>query len=210
MTSNGEVRQSLIVVGQLSVLLGRGLTQIIDEDKGLRLAESDVNDAGLERAIEQWRPNIVILDSASVADLSFLKGLRDRHPSVRVIVLAYRPGRLYGADLVAVGASCLSTEASAADILAVIHGAAQGEHALVLEQDPRREGLIGPRAATLTPREREVLDGMSRGWSYGQIAHELGIGIETVRTHAASVRRKLEVSRKADLVGLQEPIRPKL
>jgi len=63
MTSSGGVRQSLVVVGQLSALLGRGLTQIIGEDKGLRLAESDINDAELERAIAQWRPNVVILDS---------------------------------------------------------------------------------------------------------------------------------------------------
>jgi DNA-binding CsgD family transcriptional regulator len=49
---------------------------------------------------------------------------------------------------------------------------------------------------------------MCQGKLYGQIAAELGVGIETVRTHAASVRRKLGVSRKAELIGLQEPIPP--
>ncbi len=209
MTSNGRPQQSVVVVGQLSPLLGRGLTEVLGEDKSLWLAESGVDDAGLERAITRWRPDVVILDSASVAELSFLSRLRDRHPAVKIVVLAHRPERLYGAELIAAGASCLSTDASAADILAMIRRAAHGEHVLVLKQDLRREGLIGPRTATLTQREREVLEGMRRGCSYGEIADELGIGIETVRTHAAGVRRKLGVSRKADLVGLHEPVWPK-
>lgn len=201
MTSDGRSRQTAVVLGQLSPLVERGLSQIIGEDKSLQLAGSALNDAELERAVAQWHPNVIILDSASVVDLLPLRQLRDQHPSVGVVVLAHLPSRVYGAQLVAAGASCLSTGASATAILAAIHYSAQGEHTLVLQQDLRREGLAGPRAATLTRREREVLDGMSRGWSYGQIAEELGIGTETVRTHAASVRRKLGVSRKADLIG---------
>ncbi len=209
MMSNGGARRSVVLVGQISPLLGRGLAQILGEDASLRLAESNLNDAELERAIAQWRPNVVILDSASVAEPTSLKRLRNRHPAVGVVVVAHRPGRLYGAQLIAAGASCLSTDASAADILAMIHHAAKGNHVLALGQDLRRESLIGPWAASLTHREREVLDGMRCGWSYGEIADKLGIGIETARTHAAGVRRKLGVSRKADLVGLHEPVRYK-
>jgi DNA-binding NarL/FixJ family response regulator len=196
MTSTGGSRRTAVVLGQLGPLVERGLSQIIDEDKSLRLAGIGVSDAELERAIAQWQPKVAILDSATVVEPSSLRHLRDEHPAVGVVVLAHLPSRVYGAQLIAAGISCLSTGASVADILAAIHHAAQGEHTLVLPQDPRREGQMGPRSATLTRRERQVLDGMCRGLSYGQIAGELGIATETARTHAAGVRRKLGVSRK--------------
>ncbi len=55
----------------------------------------------------------------------------------------------------------------------------------------------------LTPRQRQVLECLCLGQSHAEIAHALGIGLETVRTHARHVRRKLGVRRKSELVGLQ-------
>lgn len=57
----------------------------------------------------------------------------------------------------------------------------------------------------LTPRQRQVLAYLRLGQSHAEIAHALGIGVETVRTHAKHVRRKLGVRRKSELVGLQIP-----
>jgi DNA-binding CsgD family transcriptional regulator len=59
----------------------------------------------------------------------------------------------------------------------------------------------GPRSSPLTPRENEVLLCLSDGMSYGQIAAELVIELETVRTHARRVRRKLGVATSRDLHG---------
>jgi FixJ family two-component response regulator len=56
------------------------------------------------------------------------------------------------------------------------------------------------RFASLTPREREVMDGVVRGLLNKQIAHELGIAEITVKLHRASVMRKLGISRVPDLV----------
>ncbi|WP_327023638.1 helix-turn-helix transcriptional regulator [Micromonospora sp. NBC_01739] len=55
-------------------------------------------------------------------------------------------------------------------------------------------GLTGPwaeRIATLTPREREVLLAVARGRSNAEVAADLGIGDETVKTHVSEVLRKL-------------------
>jgi len=54
--------------------------------------------------------------------------------------------------------------------------------------------------ALLTPREREVLDGMGRGWSNQQIADALGIGLGTVRVHGHAIMQKLEVSNRTQAV----------
>jgi two-component system NarL family response regulator len=54
--------------------------------------------------------------------------------------------------------------------------------------------------ALLTPREREVLEGMGRGWSNQQIADALGIGLGTVRVHGHAIMQKLEVSNRTQAV----------
>lgn len=51
----------------------------------------------------------------------------------------------------------------------------------------------------LTPRELEVLRHVSREASYGEIALAMGIQVETVRKHTASIRKKLDVKELRDL-----------
>ncbi len=58
----------------------------------------------------------------------------------------------------------------------------------------------GPGLEHLTHREREVLDGLAHGWFYKEIAHRLGISIETARKHLKNIYRKLEVSSRTEAV----------
>jgi FixJ family two-component response regulator len=55
-------------------------------------------------------------------------------------------------------------------------------------------------AATLTPREMDVLRGVQRGLLNKQIAYELGVTEITVKMHRSSAGRKLKTSSVADLV----------
>jgi FixJ family two-component response regulator len=60
------------------------------------------------------------------------------------------------------------------------------------------------RVEKLTPREREVMHWVVRGWLNKQIASELGIGEKTIKVHRARVMQKLEVDSVAELVRLAE------
>ena len=51
----------------------------------------------------------------------------------------------------------------------------------------------------LTPREREVLRLIARGYAYKQVARSLGISIKTVETHVSAVLRKLQLSSRHQL-----------
>jgi DNA-binding CsgD family transcriptional regulator len=72
--------------------------------------------------------------------------------------------------------------------------------------------MSAPGGASLTPREQEVLRRMRLDRTYPEIAQELCISVETVRTHAARVRRKLGVRSKWQLVRQpgQEDLEPVL
>lgn len=70
--------------------------------------------------------------------------------------------------------------------------------AAAAEQAPPRPR---PKAGALTARELQILAELSRGASYAEIARDLVIDVETVRSHAKSIRRKLGVSRSSELAG---------
>ena len=50
-----------------------------------------------------------------------------------------------------------------------------------------------------------MLELLQEGATNGQIAHSLSIGLETVRTHARNIYRKLGISSRRDLARLSRP-----
>lgn len=75
-------------------------------------------------------------------------------------------------------------------------------------------GLVGDSTAadqpTLTERETEVLALLGRGLSNGEIAHELYLSVDTIKTHVRKLFAKLEVSNRtqAALVAVERGLMP--
>ena len=58
---------------------------------------------------------------------------------------------------------------------------------------------VDPELDLLSPREREVLRYIARGYAYKEVAHELTISVKTVETHVSAVLRKLQLSSRYEL-----------
>ena len=58
---------------------------------------------------------------------------------------------------------------------------------------------VDPELDQLTPREKEVLRQIARGYSYKQVARRLSISVKTVETHVSAVLRKLQLSNRHEL-----------
>jgi len=58
-----------------------------------------------------------------------------------------------------------------------------------------------PEVTALTAREREVLESLSQGLQYKEIAESLGISINTVRQHVRRIYATLQVTSRADAVS---------
>ena len=56
-----------------------------------------------------------------------------------------------------------------------------------------------PELDQLTPREKEVLRLIARGYTYKELARRLEISVKTVETHVSSVLRKLQLSTRHEL-----------
>jgi DNA-binding NarL/FixJ family response regulator len=194
------------VVGRFEPLVHRGLTQGLREDDQVRVLASDLKVAALERVVAEQAPRVAILNET--VDHSLLVRLKSSQPTTGVLILADDPPRLYRTLMLAVGARWLARSASTADVLAAVHLAAEGETALLAADGQRVQPRSLSKEHSLTPRERKVLEQLSKGRSYGEIALALHIGPETVRTHTVRICRKLKVRSKRDLIGWGGPSIP--
>ncbi len=83
-------------------------------------------------------------------------------------------------------------------LLAAVHLAVEKER-VARERDGAR-GLITARLATLTMRERQVLEHVVAGRLNKQIAAELGTAEKTIKVHRARMMRKMQAGSLAELV----------
>ena len=85
-------------------------------------------------------------------------------------------------------------------LLALIAGATQ--HGAARQRHAARRLSASARCATLTPREREVLDRVIAGRRNKQIADDLGISVRTVEIHRARAMEKMGARTVAEVVQM--------
>jgi RNA polymerase sigma factor (sigma-70 family) len=67
------------------------------------------------------------------------------------------------------------------------------------DADASRRAAEDRELDQLTPREREVLRHIARGYMYKEVAQSLGISVKTVEAHVSAVLRKLQLSSRHEL-----------
>jgi NarL family two-component system response regulator LiaR len=186
-----------IAIARFEDLVSRGLRALIEEDEFLNLVASDVSSERLTEMLETVKPQVVILNFASLSSPSALRELHQNFPATRLVVLADRPTAAECRQMLTFGVTaCLTKSLEARDVLHSLHLASRGLHVLPPADSESRE-TIGPEL--LTAREAEVLDLLQNGRSNAEIAQTLHVGIETVRTHTRRIYRKLGVRTRRDL-----------
>jgi DNA-binding NarL/FixJ family response regulator len=191
-------------------LVAIGLRALISEDPHLELLADAVTMDGLEGAIERYLPDVVLLNYGTLGSPGRVLQLHRSYPETRIVVLANRPTASECNQMLSFGATaCLSKETEARDIVNAIHLASRGMH--LLPRSAATGGLLDSGiqgAELLTPREAQVLELLQDGAPNAEIANELSIGIETVRTHARHIYRKLGIGSRRELARLarQDPI----
>jgi DNA-binding NarL/FixJ family response regulator len=192
-----------VVVARFEDLVARGLRELIGEDDHLALVADAVPQERIGAVLAAQAPQVALLNFGSLRTPLEVRELSASHPGTRLIVLANRPIPAECNQMLAFGATaCLSKETQARDVLHAIHLASRGLHVL-----PRTSmDALPPRGPDLlTQREAGVLELLQQGRSNGEIAAQLCIGIETVRTHARSIYRKLGVRSRRELARLGAP-----
>jgi DNA-binding NarL/FixJ family response regulator len=194
-----------VVLAHFDDLLAGGLRELIAGDSSLEILAADVTHERISVVLRAHRPDVAILDLDALSALAEIRELSAGHPETRIVLLADDPSEAQCTQLLAFGASaCLGRDTQSRDVLHAIHLASRG-----LQVTPRSiPGTSRPSRAAgqlLTPREAEVLPLLAQNRSNAQIAVELQVGIETVRTHASNIYRKLGVSSRRELAATPAP-----
>jgi DNA-binding NarL/FixJ family response regulator len=194
-----------IVSARFEDLVAIGLEKLISEDTNLQLVQSGIELEDLEDVLERERPAVVLLNFGSLPNAAWVYQLHRSHPETRIVVLANRPTPAEANQLLSFGATAaISKETEARDIINAIHLASRGMRVLPrqvpgMTSEPTERFDYLHDADILTAREAEVLQLLQDGMTNGEIAHHLSIGVETVRTHARNIYRKLGISTRRDL-----------
>lgn len=197
MSTRAPVR---VAVAQFEDIVARGLRALIDEDENLELVAFAIEHEQLTAALSQHTPDVALINFGSLSKAAELRDLHRQFPKTRLVVLANRPAAAESRQMLAFGATaCLSKSSEARDVLHAIHLASRGLHVLP-PAEASGPPVIGPEV--LTPREAEVMELLRSGRSNAEIARDLHVSIETVRTHARRIYRKLGVKTRRDLRAL--------
>jgi DNA-binding NarL/FixJ family response regulator len=189
-----------VALSRFEDLIARGLTALIDDDPNLELVAEDLEPDALRAVLGELRPDVALLNYGSLHTPFEAHELHVAHPGTRLVVLASRPTAGEANQMLTFGATaCLSKETQARDVLNAIHLTSRGLQVLPRTRPADAPVSAGPEP--LTARESDVLALLQEGRSNAEIALALQVGVETVRTHARNIYRKLGVRTRRELAG---------
>jgi DNA-binding NarL/FixJ family response regulator len=193
-----------VAVAAFEDLLALGLHTLLDNDPSVTVVARDIAPGRIPVVLRAHRPSVLILDAGALRDLAQVRELSVGHPNTRLVLLGSGLSPAEASQLLAFGASaCLPKDAQARDVCNAIHLASRGLQLMPIgSYDAGTEHV---RDLLLTRREGDVLVLLRQDRSNAAIALELQIGVETVRTHARSIYRKLGVTSRRALVALPAP-----
>jgi DNA-binding NarL/FixJ family response regulator len=183
-------------------LVRLGLRAVLSAQDGLRVVGEAADGAQVPALVRELRPHVVLMDvrMPEVDGLTATRTLlRASQTPPKVLMLTTFENDDYVYQALRAGADgFLLKRSRPAEIAQAVRTVAAGE-SLLFPAAIRRlaAGQGNPRAravlerAALTEREAQVLRLMTRGLSNAEIAAELVLGIQTVKTHVSSLLGKL-------------------
>lgn len=160
--------------------------------------------------IRKLNPDVVLLDVHMPAGggLAVIEQIRADKPEVRFLALSVSDAAEDVIGIIRAGARGYVTKSIAPEELqAAVKRVHDGDAVF----SPRLAGFVldtflaepsapvDPELDQLSPREREVLRFIARGYTYKEVGTELGISVKTVETHVSAVLRKLQLSSRYEL-----------
>jgi two-component system invasion response regulator UvrY len=189
-------------------IVRQGLRRIVEADTGLAISGEAGDAAALLLALETAATDLVLLDVSMPGGpfLETLRALRERHPTVRVLVLSVHPEDQWAVRALRAGASGYLTKDHSPDqLLEAIRRVYRGGKYVsptLAEQLATQLDVAGERAPheLLSDREFEVMRRLGSGLTVTQVASELGLSAKTVSTYRSRILEKMAVDTNADLV----------
>jgi two-component system response regulator FixJ len=191
------------------------VVHVIDDDEAVRQSlkfllesasigvETHASAPEFLRLLPEMEPACVITDvrMPNISGIDLLRRLRELKRGIPVIVITGHGDVALAVEAMKIGAADFlekpfDDEALLASVRSAInsHGREQQRH--------NERGEVEGRLATLSKRERDVLDGLVAGLANKQIAFELGISPRTIEIYRANLMTKMQAASLSDLVRM--------
>jgi two-component system, LuxR family, response regulator FixJ len=191
------------------------VVHVIDDDEAVRQSlkfllesasigvETHASATEFLRLLPEMEPACVITDvrMPNISGIDLLRKLRELKRGIPVIVITGHGDVALAVEAMKIGAADFlekpfDDEALLASVRSAInsHGREQQRH--------NERGEVEGRLATLSKRERNVLDGLVAGLANKQIAFELGISPRTIEIYRANLMTKMQAASLSDLVRM--------
>lgn len=190
-----------VVIADDHRVVREGLRYLLSQEPDIEVVAEAEDGAEALHVMDATNPDVLLLDlyMPGIDGYGVLAALREIPQKTAVVVLTSATADDDLVRAVEGGAtSYLLKTAAAEEVIAAVRAAAAGSATLSPDVLARlRRALRRPQPPDplqpLSPREREVLDLIALGHSNRQIASELIIGEQTVKTHVSSILTKLDL-----------------
>jgi len=219
MVQNDATPPIRVVVADDDPLARRAVKDVLREAGMTVVAEATSGFEAVELS-RHYRPDVVLLDLV-MPDLDGLEALRrlaEVVPEVHAVALTSREDDALGLLALRLGAAGFLSKQNALEALPrILRGVVAGEAAVSrqltmrlvehLRAEPTTHDGMRPVRSILTGREWEVLDLLAAGRGTDEVAEELVLSTETVRSHLKRINRKLGVRSRAEAIAFARAAR---
>jgi DNA-binding NarL/FixJ family response regulator len=186
------------------------LARVINRAEGFRCLSQYPDAEAAVEALPRDHPDVVLMDInlPGMNGVECVRRLKQLAPDSLVIMLTVYEDTENIFNALAAGASGYllkrTPRAEVLDAIREVHrgGSPMTTHiARKVVQSFQQTGASSQSTESLSPREQEVLDCLSKGFLYKEIADKLGIGYETVHTYIRRIYDKLQVRTRTEAVA---------
>jgi DNA-binding NarL/FixJ family response regulator len=186
------------------------LARLIDREAGFRCLSQFANAEAALEALPSEKPDVVLMDInlPGINGVECVRRLKQLAPGTQVVMLtAYEDTENIFAALAAGANGYLLKRAPRAELLDALREVCAGGSPMTTHiarkvvQSFQKAGPSPQPTENLSAREQEVLDCLSHGFLYKEIAEKLGISYETVHTYIRRIYEKLQVRTRTEAVA---------
>ena len=186
------------------------LARLLERSGGVRCVSQHASAEDALRSLPSVRPAVVLMDVKlpGLDGVECVRRLKALLPDVQVIMLTvYQDNDVIFAALAAGATGYLLKRTPGPELIASIRevhagGSPMSSHIARKVVQSFRAPAAAPGTETLTPREREVLDLLSKGYLYKEIAEALHVAYDTVHSHVRKIYEKLQVNTRTRAAAL--------
>jgi len=187
------------------------LARLINRSDGFRCVSQFGDAESALVGLPKENPAVVLMDInlPGMSGVECVRKLKQTAPEILCLMLTAYEDTENIFDALAAGATgYLLKRAPRAELLEAIEEARRGGSPMTTHiarkvvQSFQKTATAAPQSsATLSTREQEVLDCLSQGFLYKEIAEKLGISYETVHTYIRRIYEKLQVRTRTEAVA---------